>query len=444
MARLFGTDGIRGIANKELTIELASNVGKACAHVLTKNKKDVTVIIGNDGRISADMLVSSLISGLTSVGVNVINLGLIPTPAISYLVQNYQADAGIMVTASHNPYEYNGIKIFDRNGYKLPDDVEDEIEACIKNNKTYNNDKIGRILDNKNAIDDYVNYLCSQKEFDLSNLNIAIDCSNGASSVTANTLFNKLNANYKIINNNPNGTNINDNCGALHVEKLQEYVVSHKLDGGVAYDGDADRAIFVDELGNIIDGDHVLAIIASVLKKENKLTNNTIVGTIMSNLGLAKYCEKNNINYVATKVGDRYVLEEMLDKNYIIGGEQSGHIILKDYSKTGDGELTSIVIFDILKRSNIKFSKLASIMQKYPQTLINVNVSNDKKNDYLNNSKIQEVIKTCERELNNNGRVVVRASGTEPKIRIMIEGENVEKIEFLAKKIANVIEEELN
>ena len=443
MARLFGTDGVRGIAGVELTKELASSIGKACAYVLTKNKDDVKVIIGNDGRESASYLVESLIEGLTSVGVDVIDLGLIPTPAISYLVTNYNADAGIMVTASHNPYNYNGIKIFDSNGYKLPDELENEIEECINNKKEYNTKKEGKILDKVNASNDYVESLLNKDSFDLSKLNIAIDTANGASSNTANILFSKTKCKYTILNNKPNGTNINDNCGALYVENLSKYVIDNKLDGAVAFDGDADRSIFIDELGNVVDGDYVLAIISNYLKENNKLTNNTVVGTIMSNLGLIKYCENNNINYVSTKVGDRYVLEEMLNNNYIIGGEQSGHIILKEYSKTGDGELTALVIFNILAKSNKKFSELASLMKKYPQTLINVEVSNENKSKYNDNKNIQNTIKECELELNNTGRIVVRPSGTEPKIRVMMEGENIEQIERLAKKIANTIEKEL-
>lgn len=443
MARLFGTDGVRGIAGVELTKELASSIGKACAYVLTKNKEDVKVIIGNDGRESASFLIESLIEGLTSVGVDVIDLGLIPTPAISYLVTNYNADAGIMVTASHNPYNYNGIKIFDSNGYKLPDELEDEIEECINTNKEYNTKRKGKILDKVDAVNDYVESLLEKDNFDLSKLNIAIDTANGASSNTANILFSKTNCKYNIINNKPNGTNINDNCGALYVENLSKYVIENNLDGAVAFDGDADRSIFIDELGNIVDGDYVLAIISNYLKENNKLTNNTVVGTIMSNLGLIKYCENNNINYVSTKVGDRYVLEEMLNNNYIIGGEQSGHIILKEYSKTGDGELTALVLFNILAKSNKKFSELASLMKKYPQTLINVEVSNENKSKYNDNKNIQNTIKECELELNNTGRIVVRPSGTEPKIRVMIEGENIEQIERLAKKIASSIEKEL-
>lgn len=443
MARLFGTDGVRGVANKELTSELAMNIGRACAEVLTKNKSSVKVIIGNDGRESSDMLVSSLIAGFTKVGVNVMNIGIIPTPAISYLITKYNCDAGVMVTASHNPYEYNGIKIFDSNGYKLPDDLEDEIESDI-NNKTYKNDKIGRIIEPKDALEDYIDYLISTDNYNLSNLNIGIDCANGASSVTASRLFDKTGCNYKIINNNINGTNINDNCGALHVEKLAKFVVDNNLDGGVAFDGDADRAIFVDEKGNIIDGDYILAILGKYLKENNKLNNNTIVGTVMSNLGFINFCKENNINFIATKVGDRYVLEEMKIGNFSLGGEQSGHIILKSYSKTGDGELTALNVFNVLQKSNKKFSELSGIMKKYPQVLVNAKVQNNKKNEFYTNEKIQTEIKNVEKKLNGKGRVVVRPSGTEPLIRVMIEGEQIDEIKSAASSLALIIENTLN
>ena len=444
MSRLFGTDGVRGIAGKELTCELSMNIGASCAHVLTKNKKNVKVIIGNDGRESASMIVSSLIAGFNSVGVDVMNIGIIPTPAISYLVTKYNMDAGVMVTASHNPYEYNGIKIFDSNGYKLPDELEDEIKEFINNNIKYENKKMGRLLDKNNVIDDYVEYLSSRSNFDLSKLNIAIDCANGASSVSASKLFDKTNCKYHIINNKPNGTNINNNCGALHIDNLVKYVIDNKLDGGVAFDGDADRAIFVDELGNIIDGDYVLAIIGKDLKDMGKLNNNTIVGTVMSNLGFIKFCKENNINFIATKVGDRYVLEEMKLGNFILGGEQSGHIILSNYAKTGDGQLTALCLFDILKRSGKKLSELANIMKKYPQVLINAKVPNERKNEFYTNDKINNEIKKLEQVLNGDGRIVVRPSGTEPLIRVMIEGENIDIIENMAKDLANMIENELN
>ena len=444
MARLFGTDGVRGVANVELTCELAMNIGKACACVLTKNKKSVKVLIGNDGRESASMLVSSLIAGFTSVGVDVMNIGMIPTPAISYLVCKYNMDAGVMITASHNPYEYNGIKIFDSNGYKLPDELEDEIEDYINNKKPYKSKKIGRLLEANDAVDDYVDYLISRNDFDFSNLNIAVDCANGASSVSAFKLFEKTNCKYHIINNSPNGTNINNECGALHVDILSKYVVDNKLDGGVAFDGDADRAIFVDELGNVIDGDYVLAILGKYLKDNDKLNNNTIVGTVMSNLGFIKFCKDNDIEFIATKVGDRYVLEEMRLGNFIIGGEQSGHIILSDYAKTGDGELTALCLFRVLKESEKKLSELSSIMKKYPQVLINAKVSNDRKNEFYTSDIIDDNIKKLEKELAGNGRIVVRPSGTEPLIRVMIEGENVSTIDKMAKDLAKLIEKELS
>ena len=444
MARLFGTDGVRGIANKELTSELAMNIGAACAEVLTKNKDNVTVIIGNDGRESADMLVSSLIAGFTKVGVNIMNIGIIPTPAISYLITKYKADAGVMVTASHNPYEYNGIKIFDANGYKLPDDLEDEIESYINNKTNYNTDKLGKIIESKDAINDYIEYLLSTNNYDLKKLNIGVDCANGASSVTTEILFNKTNCNYKIINNNINGKNINDGCGALHVEKLSRFVVENNLDGGVAFDGDADRAIFVDEKGNIIDGDYILAILGKYLKDNNKLNNNTIVGTVMSNLGFIKYCEENSINFIATKVGDRYVLEEMKIGNFSLGGEQSGHIILSNYSKTGDGQLTALNVFNVLAESNKKFSELSGIMKKYPQVLVNASVNNKKKNEFYTNDLIQNKIRKIEKELDGNGRIVVRPSGTEPLIRVMVEGEDNNTIKEIANSLSSLIEKILN
>ena len=449
MARLFGTDGVRGVAGSELTIDMAMKIGSSAAYVLTKNKKEVKVIIGNDGRESSYMLVAALKAGLYSFGVSVLDVGLLPTPAISYLVKYYKMDAGIMVTASHNSYEYNGIKIFDSNGYKLPDEVEDEIEKYVREGYKYQVNKMGRPLESRNFVEDYGNYLldCLYKynpNTDFSNLNIVIDTANGASSNTSSYIFSKLGCKYHIINNKPNGTNINNNCGSMHPEGLRQYILENKLDGGVLYDGDADRAIFIDEEGNIIDGDYVLAIIGTDLKKKNKLHNNTIVGTVMNNLGFINYCKDNNINFIPTKVGDRYVLEELINGNFSLGGEQSGHIILKDYANTGDGELTSLILFSILAKSNTKLSNLSKIMKKYPQVLINTKVSNDKKNDFYMNTIIKNSIIEVEELLGNKGRVLVRPSGTEPLIRVMLEGEDTNKIEEYAKEIANIIEKELS
>ena len=449
MKRLFGTDGVRGVAGVELTSNLAMEIGKAAAYVLTRNKDNVKVIIGNDGRESSDMLVAALKAGLYSLGVSVLDVQLIPTPAISYLVEYYKMDAGIMVTASHNSYEYNGIKIFDSNGYKLPDEVEDEIEKCIRDDFDYPVSKIGRPLKERDATKDYGNYLldCVKKynpNVSFSSLNIAIDASNGAASNVSEYVYSKLGCNYHIINNRPNGTNINDKCGSMYPEVLGEYVVKNKLDVGVCYDGDADRAIFIDNLGNIIDGDYAMSIIGLDLKKKDKLNNNTIVGTVMNNLGFINFCKDNDIDFIATKVGDRYVLEELKLGSFSLGGEQSGHVILKDYANTGDGELTSLILFSILGDSSIKLSDLSNIMIKYPQVLINVKISNDKKSDFYMNDKIKNSIIKFEDLLGTDGRVLVRPSGTEPLIRVMLEGKDLELINKYAKEIADVIGNELN
>ena len=449
MKRLFGTDGVRGVAGVELTSNLAMEIGKAAAYVLTRNKDNVKVIIGNDGRESSDMLVAALKAGLYSLGVSVLDVQLIPTPAISYLVEYYKMDAGIMVTASHNSYEYNGIKIFDSNGYKLPDEVEDEIEKCIRDDFDYPISKIGRPLKERDATKDYGNYLldCLKKynpNVSFSSLNIAIDASNGAASNVSEYVYSKLGCNYHIINNRPNGTNINDKCGSMYPEVLGEYVVKNKLDVGVCYDGDADRAIFIDNLGNIIDGDYAMSIIGLDLKKKDKLNNNTIVGTVMNNLGFINFCKDNDIDFIATKVGDRYVLEELKLGGFSLGGEQSGHVILKDYANTGDGELTSLILFSILADSSIKLSDLSNIMIKYPQVLINVKISNDKKSDFYMNDKIKNSIIKVEDLLGTDGRVLVRPSGTEPLIRVMLEGKDLELINKYAKEIADVIGNELN
>lgn len=449
MKRLFGTDGVRGVAGVELTSNLAMEIGKAAAYVLTRNKDNVKVIIGNDGRESSDMLVAALKAGLYSLGVSVLDVQLIPTPAISYLVEYYKMDAGIMVTASHNSYEYNGIKIFDSNGYKLPDEVEDEIEKCIRDDFDYPVSKIGRPLKERDATKDYGNYLldCVKKynpNVSFSSLNIAIDASNGAASNVSEYVYSKLGCNYHIINNRPNGININDKCGSMYPEVLGEYVVKNKLDVGVCYDGDADRAIFIDNLGNIIDGDYAMSIIGLDLKKKDKLNNNTIVGTVMNNLGFINFCKDNDIDFIATKVGDRYVLEELKLGGFSLGGEQSGHVILKDYANTGDGELTSLILFSILADSSIKLSDLSNIMIKYPQVLINVKISNDKKSDFYMNDKIKNSIIKFEDLLGTDGRVLVRPSGTEPLIRVMLEGKDLELINKYAKEIADVMCNELN
>lgn len=444
MGRLFGTDGVRGIAGEELTSELANNIGRALGYVLNRNKSNNKVLIGSDTRISKDMLVNSVSEGLCSMGVDVINVGIIPTPGVSYLVDNYGYDAGVMITASHNPYQFNGIKIFNSKGYKLDDKLEDEIEELINNkDKLLNDGKIGKIIEDKDLLYKYVDHLINAKKEDFSKLNICVDVSNGSASVSAPLLFEKLGCKYEIINKDYDGVNINDNCGSTHIDVLVDYVKDNNFDLGIAFDGDADRCILVDNKGNVRDGDYILAITSKYLKDKNELSKNTVVGTVMSNLGFIKYCEGNDINFIATKVGDRYVLEEMLLNGYNLGGEQSGHIIFKDYANTGDGELTAVMVLNVMANLNKSLEELSDIMEKYPQVMINVRVSNNKKDEFYTDNDIKEKIKEVEDKLNNTGRVLVRPSGTEPLIRVMLEGEYLDIINKYAEELALYIENKL-
>lgn len=447
MAKLFGTDGIRGIVNEDLNAMLALKIGSSVAKVLKKelNKDKLTFLIGGDTRISKDMLTSSVSAGVLSEGCDIILLGVLPTPAISFLVSKYNADGAFIISASHNPSKYNGIKVLDNNGFKLTEELEEKVEDVILNNFELNNKENdnGTIITKDDAMNLYIEHLASTIASDISKLKIVIDTANGAASKTAEVLFNKLNANYTLINNSPDGLNINENAGSTHIDNLVKIVKRDKYDIGIAYDGDADRCILVDELGNIVDGDFIIAICGSLLKKENKLRNNALVGTIMSNLGLVKFCEVNNINFEATKVGDKYVLENMLKNDFILGGEQSGHIIFKEYANTGDGELTSLQILDAMIKENKKLSELASVMQKYPQVMINVNVSKEGKGNYKENKNIQEKITEINEKLNGEGRVVVRPSGTENLIRVMLEGKDEKIIKNYCEELAKYIENEL-
>jgi phosphoglucosamine mutase len=445
MTKIFGTDGARGLVTEELDSELALKIGAATARILQKKKKKLTFLIGTDTRVSKDLLTSALTAGVLGENANIIDLGVIPTPAISYLITKYKADGGFVISASHNPKEYNGIKVFNNKGFKLADEIEDQIEDIILNDfqTTKSNNLVGTYRKETNAYNDYVDYLVSTIDTKLDGLHIGIDTANGAASVTAPLLFEKLNAKVEFINNNPDGYNINDKCGSTHLEQLQKFVVDKKLDCGIAYDGDADRCLFVDNKGNIIDGDYTLAIYGLYLKKKKKLKNNTIVGTVMSNLGFIKFCEANNINFEATKVGDRYVLENMLKNNYIIGGEQSGHIIFKDYANTGDGELTCLQILNIMTKENKSLSELASIMNKYPQVLKNLPVSKEIKETYKDNKNIQNKIKEIEKKLGNNGRLLIRPSGTENLIRVMLEGQDVKEITNYCDEIIKTIKKEI-
>ena len=439
MGKLFGTDGIRGIVGEDLTPELGMKIGEASAYVLGKRESDLVVLIGRDTRISGQMLTSAISAGLMSEGAKVIDLGVVPTPLVSYLVKRYNASMGVMISASHNPSEYNGIKLFNNEGFKLPDKIEFEIEKYLFGKGIPTSSKIGTYHMCDTAIEDYTDYLVSTSKDINKDLKVVVDCAYGSASATAPILFKKLGIPVELINYNYDGYNINKNAGSTHLEGLMDRVVSTNADIGIAYDGDADRCLIVDENGSLVDGDEIMAISAYNLKKEGKLTNNTLVGTVMSNLGLSKFCEQNDINYETTKVGDRYVLEKMLEEGYILGGEQSGHIIFKDYSNTGDGELTSIQILNILSKENVKMSELAKVMKKYPQVLMNIPVTEEGKIHFETDSEILRAIRQVERSLGSDGRVLVRASGTENLIRVMIEGLEQEDINAKAKKIGSKI-----
>lgn len=448
MGRLFGTDGIRGIANTELNCELAMKVGKAAAMVLTNNsRRRPLFVIGMDTRISSGMLCNALVAGLCSVGADVKVLGVVPTPAVAYLISKYKADAGIMISASHNPAEFNGIKVFSGDGYKLHDALEEQIENIIEDDiessKVYIGAEVGSVEYTTDACKYYIEHLRSTVSNSLDGLKIAVDTANGSASETAEDLLTSLGAEVYMLSDKPDGININENCGSTHMEKLKEYVVENKLDAGIAFDGDADRCLCVDEMGNEIDGDQIMAICAYDMKQRGKLSKNTVIGTIMTNLGFIKFCESNDMNFIATKVGDRFVLEEMLLEEYNFGGEQSGHIIFRDFATTGDGELTAIQLLSLMKRNGQKLSELVKVMQKYPQVSKNITVTNQGKLKFYTNTLIKETIEELKKELGDKGRVVVRPSGTEPKIRIMVEGENEIQIEEVLEKLANVVQKEI-
>ena len=453
MRKYFGTDGIRRIANTELTPNLVFRVAKAGAYVLSKHSDHApTILIGRDTRISGTLIESAMVSGFLSYGANVKLLGVMPTPAVAYLTRKLNADAGVVISASHNTYEFNGIKYFSNKGMKIPDSLEEEIEEIMDSEKlsflTAVNDKIGVSEYALDLIDEYVYFF--RKNFDdeieklnKSNFVVGIDTANGATSFVAEKIFNVLGIKCKIINNNPNGVNINENCGSTHLEGLKKFVLDNKLDLGIAYDGDGDRCLAIDEKGNELDGDKLLAIISQNLRKHNKLNKDTIVATVMSNLGLNKYARDNGLELLQTKVGDRYVLEEMLKDGFNLGGEQSGHVILLDYNPTGDGILTSIMLVKAILEENKKASELGNLVKKYPQVLINAKVDADKKYNYENDSEIKNEIEKLEKEFAGNGRVLIRPSGTEPLVRVMIEGENQDYISKKAQNLADLIEKKL-
>ena len=451
--KYFGTDGIRKIANTELTPQLVYKVAKAGAYVLSNHLNHApTILIGRDTRISGNLIESAMTAGFLSYGANVKLVGVIPTPGIAYLTKKLKADASVVISASHNKYDFNGIKFFSNKGMKIPDEIEEEIETILDSNQieklTAPSNKIGVYENREDLLDEYLYFFRKTFEDEFENLNkdnfkVAIDTANGATSVIADKVYTALGIQHYIINNEPNGININDNCGSTHLDMLKKYVVDNNCNLGIAYDGDGDRCLAVDQYGNEIDGDIIMAIVSSYLKEKGELKNNSLVATVMSNLGLKKYCEKNKINYVQTKVGDRYVLENMLKNGYNLGGEQSGHIIFLDYNPTGDGILTSLMLIKVILTKNKSLNELAKIINIYPQVLINARVNSNKKYDFDKDDEINTAIEKLNNEFKDNGRVLIRASGTEPLVRVMIEGENKDYITKKATEIAKLIEKKL-
>ena len=444
MARMFGTDGVRGVAGTELTIELAMKLGQAGAYILTKEKEhQPTIIVGCDTRISGGMLANALMAGICSVGANAIYVGVAPTPAIAYLTKKHKVDAGVVISASHNPMEFNGIKFFDGEGYKLPDSLEDEIEALIRNDMDDVvfpiGPGIGRIDYRFDIVNEYIEFEKKTVPIDLSSLKIVVDCAEGASYYTSVKALKDLGANIIAIHTEPDGTNINANCGSTHMDELKARVVSEKANVGIAFDGDADRMLAVDENGKLVDGDQIMAIIGNHLKTKGKLSKDTIVVTVMTNLGFTLMGKEKGINIEKTKVGDRYVLENMRENGYNLGGEQSGHVIFLDENTTGDGLLSALHLLEVMVDTERPLSELAEVMQVLPQALVNAKVPNHKKESYMEYSEIAEAIQLLEARFAGEGRVLIRPSGTEPLVRVMIEGKNQAVIDEEAKKLAQLI-----
>ena len=445
MARLFGTDGVRGVANEELTPLLAMQLGQAGAYVLTKeNEHKPTIMVGCDTRISGDMLANALMAGVCSVGANAVYVGVIPTPAVAYLTRKYKVDAGVVISASHNPVEFNGIKFFDGNGYKLPDEMEDEIESLIKSNMKDvpfpTGSQVGKIKYRTDAREEYINHAVQSVPVDLSAMKIVVDCAEGASFYTSVEALKDLGANVIAIHNNPDGTNINANCGSTHMEELQARVVFEKADIGLAFDGDADRLLAVDENGKMVDGDQIMAIVGNHMRDLGILKKDTIVVTVMSNLGFTLMAKKNKLHVEQTKVGDRYVLERMREIGASLGGEQSGHVIFLDENTTGDGLLSALHLLQVLVDTKKPLSELSTIMQVMPQALVNAMVPNHKKEKYMDYPEIANAIDELNKKFAGEGRVLIRPSGTEPKVRVMIEGKDQTQIDTEAKKLAELIQ----
>ncbi len=444
MARLFGTDGVRGVAGEDLTAELAFRLGKASASVLTLDGHKPHILVGRDTRLSGKMLQSAIMAGICAVGGTAVDVGVLPTPGIAYLTKNCEATAGVVISASHNPMEFNGIKLFSGEGYKLPDSVEDEIEAILRGEKeglpVVSGAQIGDIIEMEDASERYMQHILDVAgDLDLSGMHIVAGCANGASSFIAPKLFRKLGAEVTAIHCAPDGININDHCGSTHMESLQSTVTGLGADLGLAFDGDADRMLAVDENGQIVDGDQIMMACARSLKANGKLAKNTLVVTVMSNMGLTIAAKREKIDLDVTAVGDRYVLESMIEHGFCIGGEQSGHVIFSEYSTTGDGMLSAVCLLKVLKENGGRLSETASVMQVLPQVLVNCRIPNEKKYLWETDEVIQNAIREAEKQYEDRGRILIRASGTEPLVRVMIEGEDPEEIDRDAKALADVI-----
>ena len=444
---MFGTDGVRGIANSELTPELAFQLGKAGAMVLTKGTHKPKILVAKDTRISGDLLESAMVSGILSVGAEAVILGVIPTPAVAHLVREYQADAGVMISASHNPVEFNGIKFFDKDGFKLSDALEDDIQKLIEDKfvglAVPTGGDIGHVSRADGATEKYVDFAVKTLEGDLTGMKVALDCANGASYKAAVEAFEKLGAEVVVIHHEPNGININDHCGSTHPEDLMKVVVENGCDLGLAFDGDCDRCLAVDEKGNLVNGDFIILIAGLHLKEQGRLKDDTIVVTVMSNLGLMLAAKELGLNVAITAVGDRYVLENIMENDYSIGGEQSGHVIFKDFNTTGDGIVTAIQLAGIVKKSGKKLSELAGVMKELPQVLVNVKIPNEMKKIHETDEEVASLIRSVEEKLEGKGRVLIRPSGTEPLVRIMLEGEDLEEITAAAHGIADLIKSKI-
>ncbi|MDO4837769.1 MAG: phosphoglucosamine mutase [Clostridia bacterium] len=449
MARLFGTDGVRGIANRDLTCELAFKLGQASACVLASNVHRPTILVGRDTRISGEMLESALVAGICSMGARAVLVDVMPTPAIAYLTRYYQADAGAVISASHNTVEYNGIKFFDNKGYKLPDAVEDRIEEIIRTGLPEDRPlpigaEVGRPVRQRNAQRRYIDFVKETTGVRLDGLHIVLDCAQGANSQVAPTVLTELGAHVSVYYHEPDGTNINENCGSTHPERLCELVRELGADVGLAFDGDADRLMAVDERGKLVNGDQVMCICANHLKSQGRLRGNTLVTTIMSNMGLDLALKKLGIQQVKTKVGDRYVLENMLENHYSLGGEQSGHVIFLDYNTTGDGLITALQLLTVMVESKQSLSRLAQIMEILPQSQYAAKVTDARKYDFDKDEEILAAIQVLDKKYEGRGRVLVRASGTEPFVRIMIEGPDQKEMDQDVYTIAKLIEKKLN